>query len=192
MDIQCQLELTNEELGQLAGILNCTIENLPDNLVLYTNAALEEYVRMFLGQKVFTRGSDFREYRLFLLVKHAFDNEIPDEQDICDRFQTTVTQSRSLLRSVMSKYQYELDTAIQKSLKKALESAVPAEGSNDHFITVDNENIINALNRLLLSIDGTLPPISKRRSTVSTYILKPSSRERLSEYYGIELEGEER
>ena len=140
---------------------------------------------MFLGQKVFTRGSDFREFRLFLLIMHAFHNEIPDEQAICDRFQTTVSQSRALLRSVMSKYQYELDDAIQATLKRVLESAVKAEGGDDYFVTVDNENIIDALNRLLLSIDGTLPPIARRKNTVSTFVVKPSAHERLSKKLGL-------
>lgn len=191
MNIQCEIDLTIEEIEQLRGILNCNREELAGSLMPYANAALEEYIRMFLGQKVFTRGSDFREYRLFLLVQHAFDNEIPDEQDICDRFQSTVTQARSLVRSVMSKYQYELAAAIQKSLKKALEGAIQSEGGENYFITVDNENIIHALNRLLASIDGTLPPITRRRSTVSTYILKPSSREQLAERLGVELADEE-
>lgn len=175
----------------MTGILKCNREELAGSLMPYANAALEEYIRMFLGQKVFTRGSDFREYRLFLLVQHAFGNEIPDEQDICDRFQSTVTQARSLVRSVMSKYQYELAAAIQKSLKKALEGSIQSEGGENYFITVDNENIIHAFNRLLASIDGTLPPITRRRSTVSTYILKPSSREQLAEHLGVELATEE-
>lgn len=66
---------------------------------------------MFIGQRVFTRGRDIQEYRLFLLIRGPFGNTIPDDQMVCDLFQTT-TQSRALVRSVMSKYQYELSQAI--------------------------------------------------------------------------------
>ncbi len=189
MNIICKFDLSKEEGKQLSGILGCSTAELSDELSGCASAALEEYARMIIGQKVFTRGSDFIEYRLFLLIKHVLNNEIPDEQKICDYFQMTVTQARALLRSVMSKYQYELDAAIKQSQRKTLECAIPSRGdSGDYNITVDNENIINSLNRELLSIDGTLPPISRKRNTVSTYILKPASRDHLFRHFGIKVE----
>ena len=190
MQVQCGINLSEEECVQLARILNCEPQHLASRLAPYASASLEEYVRMFLGQKVFTRGSDFREYRLLLLIEHAFDHEIPDEQAICSRFQTTVTQARSLVRSVMSKYQYELSNAIDRSLRKVLAASVHSEEEEGYLITVDSESIIHALNRVLASIDGTLPPIVRRRNTVSTYIVKPSSRECLADHLGAALDGE--
>ena len=113
MNINFNIELQNEEIDQLAGILVCTQEELPTKIAPYAKAALEEYIKLFLGQKVFTRAADFREYRLFLLIQHVFDNEIPNEQKISDLFQTTTNQSRTLTRSIMSKYQYDLARAIE-------------------------------------------------------------------------------
>jgi len=187
MNIACSINLSENEIAQLAGILRCEIEVLGEEISNCGNAAIEEYVRLFLGQKVFTRGSDFREYRLFLLIQHAFNNELPNEQEVCDRFQCTVTQARSLIRSVMSKYQYELDSAIMRSQIRVLNNSVESADSEEYLITVDNENIIDALNRVLASIDGTLPPISSKRNTVSTYRIKPSSYERLLVKFGIDL-----
>jgi len=40
---------------------------------------------MFIGQQVFTRGADIREYRLFLLIEQPFDAHIPDEQRVYQR-----------------------------------------------------------------------------------------------------------
>jgi hypothetical protein len=77
--ISVSVELTAEEKKQLAAILGTTASNLDAALKPFAKAALEEYVRMFLGQRVFTRGSDAREFRLLLLIKHAFDNRFPDD-----------------------------------------------------------------------------------------------------------------
>ena len=188
MDIQISLDLNDEEIDQLAGILKCEIEELPEVLGKHSAAAAEEYCRMFLGQKVFTRGSDFKEYRLFLLIQHAFQNEIPAEQDICDLFQVTLSQARTLNRSVLSKYQYDLSRAIETSLKKAIQKAEYSKDESAYLITVDNRNIIDSLNQLLGSIDGTLPPIEKRSNTISTYVLQKSSRARLAQELNLQLE----
>ena len=68
MDITCRINLSDNEINQLSGILRCEIDDLDNELSKYGNAALEEYIRLFLGQKVFTRGSDFREYRLCFII----------------------------------------------------------------------------------------------------------------------------
>lgn len=77
MPISVSLELTDDEKTQLASILGTTSDGLEEALAPYAQASLDEYVRMFLGQRVFTRGSDAREYRLLLLIKHAFDDRFP-------------------------------------------------------------------------------------------------------------------
>ena len=188
MNVTFDIVFQQDEIDQLAGILECAEDELPETIAPFAKAALEEYIRMFLGQKVFTRGADFREYRLFLLVQHVFDNKIPDEQQISDLFQTTANQSRTLTRSIMSKYQYDLARAIEKSLRNAIQNARLSEEDDCYLITVDNENIIETLNRLIGSIDGTLPPISKKKNTVSTYELQYSSRLEIMENLGIEIE----
>ena len=123
MRITADLNLNQAEETQLTAILRV---NPPATLATiiapYAKAAIEEYVRMFLGQKVFTRGSDIREYRLFILIRFAFNNFIPDEQFVCALFQCTLSQSRALLRAVMSKYQYDLSQAIEQTLIKTVRS----------------------------------------------------------------------
>lgn len=186
ISIDIRTILTTEEQNQLAGILKCDVDDLNAALEPYAKASLQEYLRMFLGQKVFTRGSDFKEYRLFLLVKEAFDNKIPHEQRICDLFQTTSSESKSLVRSVMSKYQYELHEAIQGTLVQTITEAVKEDGDG-WIITVHSENIVDSLNRQISSLDGSLPPISKKRDSVCCYIVKPSAYEKLCEYFGLEV-----
>lgn len=178
------MELTSDERRQLAATFGCKERELDAQIARYTAAAQEEYLRMILGQRVFTRGQDMREYRLFLLIKHVFGG-LPTEQQISALFQTTTTQSRSLLRAVMSKYQYLLHDAIEQTLRDVLASAQEdpnVEGGR--LITVDNENIIDALNRHIVALDGRLPQITRARGTVSTYEVAKASYERLRKDLG--------
>jgi len=72
-----------------------------------------------------------------------------------------------------------------------MHSAELSEEDDCYLITVDNENIIEALNRLIGSIDGTLPPIIRKTNTVSTYKLEKSSRKTIMENLGIVIEEDE-
>jgi hypothetical protein len=175
------MDLTVDERRQITATFGCSNSDLDKEINKYTNAAAEEYIRMILGQHVFTRGQDIREYRLYLLIRHVFGGRLPTEQKISSLFQTTTTQSRALLRAVMSKYQYELQEAIHDTLREELGRAQPdpnTEGA--YLITVDSENVIQALNRKIASIDGTLPQITKARNTVSTYEIAKSSYSKLA------------
>jgi len=141
---------------------------------------------MILGQKVFTRGQDIREYRLFLLIQHVFGKRLPSDKEISGLFQTTATQSRALLRAVMSKFQYELQEAIQGTLADYVRKATQATaGQGDWSVVVDSENVVEALNREIAQLDGTLPQISKARGTVSTYEIANSSYARLKQHFGL-------
>ena len=181
MDIQVTLTLTPTERRELANILGCSQQELPQALPAYIGAAARECVTMFLGQKVFSRGSDMLEYRLFLLIQEAFDNRIPDEQDVSRLFQTTTNESRSLIRSVMSKYQYQLKDAIDRSLTRLLEVAEHPDEEGSFMVTINSINLVDELNRVLAGIDGSLPSVAKKKGSVSTYEIEPSSYARLCE-----------
>lgn len=175
MDVTASIELSDQEQEELAKILTCSIDTLSETLTKYASAALSEYISMFLGQKVFRRGSDINEYRLFLLITHAFGNRIPDEHEVCYLFQTSATESRALIRAVMSKYQYQLRSAVDASMKSVIERAQQSSEHGLYAFTVNSLNVVEELNRVLATIDGTLPQISKKRGSVSTYEIAPSS-----------------
>ena len=175
MAISFDLELGAEEKKLLGNIIGCNETEINNSLSLYGKAAIEEYIRMFLGQKVFTRGSDIKEYRLFLLIKSVFIDEIPDEQKVCDLFQMTTSESKSLIKAVMSKYQYELKDAINKTLIARIIGAIYDDNEEYYTVDIRNENIVSELNRIIGGVDGSLPPIVKKRGTVTTHIIKPSA-----------------
>lgn len=174
------MQLSNEERAQLAGTFGCTVDELGRKLKTYEAAALEEYITMILGQKVFTRGSDIREYRLYLLVKKVYGGVLPSEQQISSHFQLTASQSRALLRAVMSKYQYELRDEVEETLRRALSGSVERSASESRVFTPESENIIDSLNSLLGSIDGNLSPISRVRNSVNTFEIDKESYDALA------------
>lgn len=174
---QAKLNLTSSERKQLASILGCEPGKLQSVLAPHATAALEEYARMFLGQRVFTRGSDIREYRLLLLIRHAFGNEFPSDQEVCDLFQTRLTEARSLIRAVSAKYQYELSDARDLTLKRTLDSAQAHGG--DWLVSIGSLPLVEQLNRELQSISSLLPPVTLSPNTISTYVVPDPSYQEL-------------
>ncbi|MGI6783064.1 MAG: hypothetical protein ACOX5A_02460 [Aminivibrio sp.] len=183
MPIEVKNYLSDDENEFLKGILGCTEENYEKMLSGFASAAFEEYCRMILGQKVYTRISDLKEYRLYLIIKEVFDNRVPDDQKISDLFQTTPTESRSLTRSIASKYQYELREAIKETLKTIIEQSTKENAK--WFFTVNSPTKVEELNRILMSIDGRLPQVKKKKGTVSQYEMDNSSYTKLKEYFGL-------
>lgn len=183
MKIESEVKLSAAEESQLAGILKIKPEQLNSAFGPFAVAAVEEYIRMFLGQKVFTRGSDMREYRLSLLIPTAFNNTIPDEQMICALFQCTLLQSRALLRAVMSKYQYELSDAIKTLLKVTVQNVRLVDG--DYLVTVKNANIVTELNMVLASIDSAQDEVLRLTGKLATYELKPAAYKALCKQFQV-------
>lgn len=173
-------ELTEPEKRQLASTLGFRnvgpdelTEKIEEVLKRHIEAATEEYVRMILGQRALTTGRDIREYRLYLLIKHVF-GEIPSEQDVSDLFQTTKTQSRTLIRNVLSKFQYELQEIIRATLKRVISKARQKPGQEstaepDYYLEVRSPVVIEALNRFVASVDPAAGQITKVPGTIRTY-----------------------
>lgn len=186
MKIEFEVSLSNEEKALLKTILDC--EN-PDSLNQKLNkigrSSFEENRRMIIGQKVFTRGRDMLEYRLFNLIKFFFDGKIPEEQKICDFFQLTATESRAYIRSVMSKYQYELKETIRESLKEQVEKIKKDDNSETYRLSIHNQYFRDELNRILGSIDTSLPIIKIEPGTISTFLIQPSSYIALCKHFNL-------
>lgn len=184
MKLEIEIPLNSDEAKQLAGILGVKNNELAKALQPFAVSATEEYARMFLGQRVFTRGRDALEFRLFLLIRGAFGNKIPDEKRVCALFQCSPTQARSLTRAVMAKYQYDLSEAIDATLTETVEQ-IGRDEQDKLSVIINSENLVDALNVTLASIDGSLPQVGKKKGTVSTYDVKESSYQKLCEHYEV-------
>lgn len=184
------MALSDHEREQLRRALKRTDAELTDaeldvELAKYATAARDEYLGMMLGQRVFTRGQDIREYRLFLIIEFVYDGELPSERAISNLFQTSATQSRSMLRAVLSKYQYLLRPGLEKTLRQTLGSAKQEGEGGPWRVQTDSENLIEQLNREISSVDPALTQVSKVAGTVGTYEIPNASYRRLRTQLGI-------
>ncbi|WP_087720854.1 hypothetical protein [Salinicola salarius] len=186
MQITTTLTFTAVEEEEISAILGCDVADLNDRLNSCLGASIQEYLAMFRGQKVFKRGSDLLEYRLLLLIETAFNGEIPDERTVSSLFQTTLTESRSLIRSVISKYQYQLKSHVERTLSSSLMAAIRQNNTQDYTVVINSQNIVDELNKALADIDGSLSPVGKKRGSVSTYEISPSSYNRLCTRFKIQ------
>jgi hypothetical protein len=186
LTVTVNLTLSSEEEANLRRILGQEKDpDWPKGFASYASAAVEEYARMFLGQKVFTRGSDVREYRLFLLIQNAVDKSIPDEQTVCALFQCTLSQSRALFRAVMSKYQYGLSNIIADTIKAVLASAVKDKETGIFLLTVNNETVVAELNKVLALEDPAQDEVARQSNKLRTYELQPSAYQSLCKKFKV-------
>lgn len=179
LQITTTLTLNPAEEAEISAILGCDVADLNNRLNSCLGASINEYLTMFRGQKVFKRGSDMLEYRLLLLIETAFNGVIPDERTVSSLFQTTLTESRSLIRSVIAKYQYQLRTHVERTLSASLLSANRQNNTQDYTVVINSQNVVDELNKTLADIDGSLSPVSKKKGSVSTFEIPPSSYNRL-------------
>jgi hypothetical protein len=85
-----------------------------------------------------------------------------------------------LLRSVLAKYQYELQETIVATLKDLLAAARPDPNDNQaRRLDIDNTNVVEALNRRISSLDGSLSLVVKVQGTGSEYVITKSSFDRV-------------
>lgn len=191
MNINFTKDLSTEESNLLKDIFNCDDTGLEVKISELANASTQEYLDMVLGKRVFTRGQDIKEYKLFLLIKYFFSGYIPDEQTITTMFQTTTTESKSLLRSVMAKYQYELKEPIKMTIKNILGNEVEYDRPKDVYkVSKIGLNIVDETNNILSQINGSLNPVTKKKGASHIFEIPAASYVELCNYFEIEMEEE--
>lgn len=186
INIQTTIELSEDEAQALKEVLADEEHALfQDKLNKVASAAVEEYCRMILGQKVLGRANDIREYRLRLLIKTLYNNTIPSEQAVSALFQTTSSESKALIRSTALKYKYELKEALHATLKGIIKKAENTDQDGMHYVIIDSPAQVDELNRILLSENGIVPKIKKDLRTLSQYIITESSYAILKDYFKL-------
>lgn len=152
-----------------------------DKVEKFKTAAFQEYIDMISGEKVFSRASDIREYRLFLLIKHVFEGEIPTERKVAELFQIKQSEARTMLRNVEAKYRRQLQTLFNDYLKKIVDSIKTEEAP--YKFKCDSSIIIEHLNEILFNskvnnsegVEGAMKIIQKVPFTSNQYIINESS-----------------
>jgi len=185
MRVTFDIDISDPDQKALIATLGGTEKLLSANLARHAKAALQEYIECYVGRRAFSRGSDILEHRLALLIRYAFENEIPNDARVSRLFQTTLAASRTLIRNALSKYRYQLDSAADASAKSLLEKVTWAgTGSKTYYANGVAPNLMEVLNQRLLAEDPTLKPITRLPDSVGTYAINQYSYDKLCEVFG--------
>src|SRR5262249_1995961 len=117
VDVNFSLNLSDDEAAALADTFGCAIANVDQNLQLYAQAALREYVEMFAGQAV-TGVSDIRERRLVAILLALPAADFPTDERIARLFNLTSLQGRTLLRATLSRHRNRLKGTIDAAARR--------------------------------------------------------------------------
>lgn len=178
MKLELDFSLAADVEARLAEALGCKTSELAAKVKPYAYAALQEYVDMFVGDKLVTSGADLRTYRLYRIAAASDPPGIPDDDRVAALFQLTPTQSRNLIDATLAKYQYRLE----RNLAQAMFDAINDEKDEYEFAP----SLVEAMNRRAQRIDKGLEPIRKSK-TGSRYVVPVDTRTKLLKDLGKNL-----
>lgn len=170
MHIQFDIAVSPEDEAKLQALFGVDAAGLDAAASTHAKAALSEYLEAYLGRRAYSRGSDILEHRLALLVRHAFAGKIPTAAQVSDLFQTTLSTSRSLIRNTFSKFRFDLDQVAATAAKDVLEH-VDWAGSDNWHAKVATPNLVELLNRRLLSANPGHKEIIRAQGVIGTYVI---------------------
>lgn len=170
MQITFELDLSADDQAKLQALFGVDPVGLPAATTTHAKAALSEYLEAYLGRRAYSRGSDILEHRLSLLIRHAFAGKIPTAAQVSDLFQTTLSYSGTLIRNTFSKFRFELDKVAAEAAKEVLES-VDWAGDNKWNAKIAAPNMVELLNRRLLSANPGHKEIVRTQGAIGTYVI---------------------
>jgi len=177
---------THDERQKLKELLKTQDDTeFSEALQKVVGAALSEYKDMFLGMGLPSRADEIRQHRLFHLIKHFFGQTLPSEAEVSSMFQLTQSRSRSLIRSVMTRFRYNLDQEIQNTLRRTIEEAQFDDDSQEYRAVIQSDNVLEELNRIIGMVAPRLDSVTKVRSMSRTYSISEDSYDALCKHLGI-------
>jgi hypothetical protein len=178
------LEFDDGDADDLALVLGCQPAEVKDRLVAHAQAALDEYVAMYLGRRAPSQAREMLEHRLTLLMLRALKDELPTDDQVARLFNTNQSSARTLIRNTISKHRFQLTKVVAASAKKALEHAT-ADGAQ-RVITIRSNYLAEWMNQDLARSDQGSPPLLPLRDRVARYSTATSSYEILCKLYGAQ------
>lgn len=148
-------------------------------------SSFSEYVEMIMGSKNFTRGEDFKEYRLSKIISNLYKDSLPGEKEVSQLFVVTNTSGRSLLKNTLTKYSSEMEDTIEAGIKRMLASAKFCDGIFELLILSKYiQELIHS--DLEMNFNEQLKPMVRKRETLNVYQISIQSLIYL--YHKYELE----
>lgn len=146
-------------------------------------AALTEYRDMFLGMGLPSRADEIRQHRLRHLIKRYFQGRLPSEAEVSAMFQLTQSQSRNLIRYVMTRFHSDLESELKNTLSAVVEAA--QRDGEAYQVVIQSDNVLEELNRIIAITAPKCDPVTKTRNMARTYTIAPDSSAALRTYLGL-------
>lgn len=182
MKIQLEIEIADDDVPDLTTAIDSKKESFAGDFQGHAQAAVDEYIAMYLARDTPVSGSNIRQLRLALLAERVFTDGLPDEEKVAELFQLTLPASRTLIRNVMTKYRTRLAAPMKAAGKAAVDTAEWAGEVVE--ISIASASLVEAMNRVLARSRSDHIRISKKQGTLSVYTTAPASYTLLCETYG--------
>lgn len=163
---------------QLAGLA-------PDPLAGFCRAAIAESADAILSRR--PEPALNSQYRLYRLVKHAFDGTIPSEVVVSRLFGITERRAISMISTVAKRYRPDFEkgwiAAVQTAFA-AKEAAKADEGGVFRFSAP--QSVIDYLREVIAGLsDGRLAPVQKVKGTAERYEIRKDTYNAVCDKLGI-------
>lgn len=185
-NLSITIDPSADEVRHLKSVFGCASDaELDARLNGIARAAMQEHLDMYLGRGVFTRGADFKEHRLAVIVEHGFGGDIPSDNQVARMFQITRTAAGTLLRSMLSKYQVHLRSSLDAAVRTALASVTRDPLETFQVMRCRAPAVIDRINDLVEALGGDHPKVVAAPGLMSAYLVRTSTWEDLKTQQGV-------
>ena len=158
-----QRQLVQETLGKK------TQTDLVDALARLFKSAALEYINMFVEKGLASRADEVRQDRLFFLISHYYQNDIPSQTEVASIFQLTQSQSGTLMRNTRSRYRTKISIQVKAAAKKIVAEAKKNTDSNNWEMLIPSDVIREELNLTIALKKPTLRPVHLKKDSSALY-----------------------
>lgn len=161
--------------------------NVDDFLNRIGKASYEENIQLYSSSMRISTISELNQFKLYLIVKYVLDNIIPTENEVSQLFKITNTNASTLIRNMQSRYQIELQTALNSSILEIIQDDnLGEEYTNEdgryYQVYIRSNSIVKTMNQILQYSPDSYPPISICRGFNNRYKIFESTKIFLTHY----------
>lgn len=175
--VQPSDELGDAAVARTSVALGRTIEETLALWPRFVKAATEEYAVTISSSGAPATVAEFRELRLYLLIKHVFEGAIPDDWQVKNLFRLTTSAARTLLSATIDHYGPDIRSNLVAAMTATLEKVYTTRENEEVGHDADWDKgiipgvsplMLRELNRLLWD-DPSLQPLRKVPGTQASY-----------------------
>lgn len=144
-------------------------EEIKDRLAV---AATAEYTLMAEQTSLPATVREWRQLRLYLLIKYVYKGHVPSDGRIAELFGMTDSAAASLVKNTCASYRQQLRKVVWDTIVEVLRNAAPNDGKNpptSYRLRIESSTLLTEINRIL---DQSMQNVKRvARLPDSTYFL---------------------